>query len=48
MFEIDREAFGAFLVRLRKEKGLTQKELAETLYVSDKAVSKWERGGSLR
>ena len=47
MFEIDREAFGAFLVRLRKEKELTQKELAEQLYVSDKAVSKWERGLSL-
>ena len=47
MFEIDREAFGAFLVQLRKEKGLTQKELAEKLYVSDKAVSKWERGLSL-
>ena len=48
MFEIDREAFGGFLVQLRKEKGLTQKELAQQLYVSDKAVSKWERGGSLR
>lgn len=48
MYEIDREAFGAFLARLRKEKGLTQKELAQQLYVSDKAVSKWERGGSLR
>lgn len=47
MFEIDREAFGAFLVQLRKEKGLTQKELARQLYVSDKAVSKWERGLSL-
>lgn len=47
MFEIDREAFGAFLARLRKEKGLTQKELAQKLYVSDKAVSKWERGLSL-
>ena len=46
MFEIDRGAFGAFLVQLRKEKGLTQKELAEKLYVSDKAVSKWERGVS--
>ena len=47
MFEIDREAFGAFLAGLRKEKGLTQKELAQKLYVSDKAVSKWERGLSL-
>lgn len=29
---------------LRKEKNLTQKDLAEKLHVSDKAVSKWERG----
>ena len=47
MYQIDKERFGAFLVQLRKEKGLTQKELAEQLYVSDKAVSKWERGLSL-
>lgn len=47
MYEIDREAFGAFLAGLRKEKGLTQKELARQLYVSDKAVRKWERGLSL-
>lgn len=46
-YEIDNEKFGAFLVRLRKEKGMTQKELAEKLYISDKAVSKWERGLSL-
>lgn len=46
-YTIDNEKFGAFLVRLRKERGLTQKELAEKLYVSDKAVSKWERGLSL-
>ena len=46
-FEIDKERFGAFLLRLRKEKGLTQKELAELLFVSDKAVSKWERALSL-
>lgn len=47
MSEIDNERFGAFLLQLRKEKGLTQKDLAEKLYISDKAVSKWERGLSL-
>lgn len=47
MYELDKEKFGVFLVQLRKEKGMTQKELAEKLYVSDKAVSKWERGLSL-
>lgn len=47
MFEIDKEKFGAFVAALRKEKGLMQKELAEKLYVSDKAVSKWERGLSI-
>ena len=47
MFEIDKAKFGAFVVQLRKEKGLMQKELAEKLYVSDKAVSKWERGLSI-
>ena len=31
----------------RRELGLTQKELAETLNITDKAVSKWERGVSL-
>ena len=46
-FEIDKERFGAFLAQLRKEKGMTQKELAERLFVSDKAVSKWERALSL-
>lgn len=47
MFEIDKEKFGAFVTQLRKEKGMMQKELAEKLYVSDKAVSKWERGLSI-
>lgn len=44
MFEIDKERFGAFLLELRKEKGYTQKQLAEKLFVSDKAVSKWGTG----
>lgn len=47
MYSIDKEKFGAFVAQLRKEKGLMQKELAEKLYVSDKAVSKWERGLSV-
>ena len=46
-FELDKEKFGEFVSKLRKERGMTQKELAEKLFVSDKAVSKWERGQSL-
>ena len=47
MTQINNERFGEFILELRKEKGLTQKELAEKLYISDKAVSKWERGLSM-
>ena len=36
--------FGAFLSRQRKEKGFTQKQLADLLFVSDKAISRWECG----
>ena len=46
-FELNKQAFGSFLAQVRREKGWTQKDLAERLYVSDKAVSKWERGESL-
>lgn len=46
MYTIDKEKFGAFVAQQRRERGMTQKELAEKLYVSDKAVSKWERGVS--
>ncbi len=38
------EAMGKFIASLRKEKNMTQKDLADKLYVSDRAVSKWERG----
>ena len=38
---------GANIARLRKERGLTQAELAERINYSDKAVSKWERAESL-
>ena len=38
---------GANIARLRRERGLTQAELAERINYSDKAVSKWERAESL-
>ena len=38
------DKIGKFIVYLRKEKKLTQSQLAEQLNVSDKSVSKWERG----
>ena len=41
---MDNQKFGEFILSLRKEKGWTQLELAEKLNVTDKAVSKWERG----
>lgn len=41
---MDNEKFGNFIKNLRKEKGLTQKELGEKLNITDKAISKWERG----
>jgi len=47
MYEIDKKKFGALVSQLRKEKGYTQKELAEKLFLSDKAISKWETGNSI-
>lgn len=41
------ENIGALISKLRKEKGMTQQELADKLKITDKAVSKWERGVSL-
>ena len=41
---MDKILVGKFIAEQRKEKELTQKELAEKLNVTDKAVSKWETG----
>ncbi len=41
---MDQKKTGEFITTLRKEKGLTQRELAERMLISDKTVSKWETG----
>ena len=41
---MDRYVTGAVIRRLRERKGMTQEELAERIFVSGKAVSKWETG----
>ncbi|MGL4344791.1 MAG: helix-turn-helix domain-containing protein [Cellulosilyticaceae bacterium] len=41
---MDSMKIGRLILQRRKEKGMTQLQLAEQLGVSDKAVSKWERG----
>ena len=41
---MDNNKVGKFIAYLRKEKGLTQQQLGDKLFVTDKAVSKWERG----
>lgn len=38
-----KQTMGEIICTLRKEKGMTQKDLAEQVGVTDKAVSKWER-----
>lgn len=40
---MENKTMGEIICGLRKERGMTQRELAEKLNVSDKAVSKWER-----
>lgn len=40
---MEKQTIGKFIAALRKANGMTQKELGERLYVSDKTVSRWER-----
>ena len=44
---MDQAKTGRFIAARRKELGLTQRQLAEQLSISDKTVSKWECGGGL-
>lgn len=41
---MDAEKTGKLIRNKRQEHGMSQKDLAKTLNISDKAVSKWERG----
>lgn len=44
---MEQEQIGKFILQLRKEKNMTQKDLAEKLGVTDRAISKWENGRGL-
>lgn len=44
---MDAKKIGIFLRELRKEKGLTQEQLAEVLHVSGRTVSRWETGTNM-
>ncbi|MCI8496783.1 MAG: helix-turn-helix domain-containing protein [Clostridiales bacterium] len=41
---MDCKKTGGLIVKLRREKGMTQKQLADQLHISDRTISKWERG----
>ena len=45
---MDQIQIGKFIAESRKAKDLTQRQLADALSISDKTISKWEYGGSLR
>lgn len=44
---LDQEKTGKYIAEKRKQLGMTQKQLAEQVGITDKAVSKWERGKSI-
>ena len=41
---MNQEKIGAFIAMLRREKGYTQREVADRLELSEKTISKWECG----
>ncbi len=45
---MDQIRIGKFIAESRKSRNLTQRQLADALSISDKTISKWECGGSLR
>ncbi|MBQ8397297.1 MAG: helix-turn-helix transcriptional regulator [Clostridia bacterium] len=44
---MDQQKTGTFLKELRKEKGLTQEQLAEQFNVSNRTISRWENGNTM-
>ena len=44
---MDQTKIGRLIAECRKQKGLTQAQLAQSLNITDKAVSKWERGNAM-
>lgn len=44
---MDQQKIGRFLKELRKEKNLTQEQLAEIFHVSNRTVSRWETGSNM-
>ena len=44
---MNQEKIGKFISKIRKEKRITQKQLAEKLGITDRAISKWENGKSM-
>ena len=44
---MNQTAIGSYILRKRREKNLTQEQLAEKLSVSNKTISKWENGKSM-
>ena len=46
--QMNQTTIGSYITKKRREKNLTQEQLAEKLGVSNKTISKWENGVSLR